>query len=308
MARALRYRAARMGSTFAGWDRRAAVSAAGVLVALSWACSEDPRPDAGLPIPAEDAQVAPDASEPDAGVPDIGSCGCTYGHHQECGAGDLCMQGYSEPLKCTRPSLDAAAGLACTQHDLTNPQTFLCSAQCVRAAQGVSPCQGMNSAGIVDTLTDWLFTINGAIDDDDPSGWGHMNADAINHARTSSVDTECIEFLGWTVFGLVELCRGLGSTRPVLAGIELEQWEYKEMSSPADDCRIIAGNLCVDAVQQGYEFDGELAAEGLDRIVRNCPAGLPYGPPCAQVGTATTAAQECLKERVRTIIRALRRP
>jgi hypothetical protein len=167
----------------------------------------------------------------------------------------------------------------------------------------------MSGAGIAGTVAGWGAAINTAVNGNDPDGWDTIHPDAVENVRdVSSIDADCVDFLGWTVLALVELCRGSDTVRHSLPWTSVETArEFKIMSSPADDCQIIAGNLCVAAVENGVT-GGELSAERIDNVLDDCPDGLPYAAPCAQVGTATAAAHECVKARIRTIIRVIEVP
>jgi len=240
------------------------------------------------------------AGSEDAGVAvEAGICGCSYGFHHECGSGEICANSYLEAPTCTRalPRGGAAAG-ACSAASGSGA----CNAQCVTSALNASVCRDTELGIAPYVIDDWLLAINRAVESGAPGGWASVRAEDIPTTTGETISQECLDFLGWTVLGLVELCRGSDT---VIHGTQWEQFEgrlFKVMSRPQDDCTLIAGNTCISALRDGVDFGGELAADQVDQIPGYCPNGLPYGPPCGGAD-----AQACVKARVATIIRALHR-
>jgi hypothetical protein len=282
------------------------------LSAAASACSNGDGNDAAVARDADGPEDADggviedaDASDgpEDTGVaPDAGACGCSYGFHQECAADEICSGARDEAPLCVRAEpRGGVAGGGCSGTS-TNGAAAPCNAQCVTSEPAASPCEGMGD-GIEVAIGNWLGAINTATYiSGSATEWEPMRAEDIEVARgVVTLSRECIDFLGWTVLGTIELCRGADTVRHGEPWDRIENRLFKVMTRPEDDCQVIAGNLCVHALEDGVS-SGTVTANRLDNVLDDCPNGLPYASPCDG-----PSGHECVKERLRTIIRALDR-
>jgi hypothetical protein len=130
-----------------------------------------------------------------------------------------------------------------------------------------------------------------------PNEWEAMKPEDLQTARASpDLTRQCKDFLGWTVLGLIELCRGADVVRHGERWDEIENRLFKRLTRPDDDCLINAGNMCVGAIEVGVRT-GTTAAGNIDVTPMTCPNGLPYAAPCNGPD-----ALSCMRERLATII------
>jgi hypothetical protein len=263
--------------------------AAACFAAVALACSDDPSGDASADA-SSDAGDAADASGPeDVGVPDVGACGCTFGFHQSCASNEVCVEAFSGEAVCT-PTEPNNGCVATSTPGVSAP----CNAQCATANYDVSPCMGMGTGAIEGNIREWFTAIENARSTPQPGGWERMRPEDIEEARNSTaLSSECREFLGWTVLGLVELCRGSDTVRHFEPWGAVENISFKYLESPRDECIIGAGNACAVALRTG-------AIVAIDQIPGFCGPSLPYGAPCNG-----SDAQACLRARVASIIRVV---
>lgn len=244
-----------------------------------------------------------DADAADVGVPDLGACGCSYGFQQQCAEDETCGLGFSGGLTCTRaePFGGSAFGGCSMTATATGTLGAACTAQCVSALEG-SPCGGIGHVVVENNIRDWLAAIAYATIDAPAPGPNKMRTEDIELANLRAPTPECGAFIKWTVFASVSLCRGEGAVvRPPQGSFsDIANWRFRHIDSD-DDCQLAAASICGGILQSGPSF-GETAADSVDEIPPSCPV-LPYGAPCNGPD-----AQACLRNRLATMIRALRTP
>lgn len=297
---------------------RASWGLAMLMVAGALACSEDdPEPDGGVVSHADavddydggirDAIIRDRGvsdAEPDAGAPDVGACGCSYGFQQQCAEDEFCGGYYYFPDRsmCVRaePFGSVAEG-GCSQiASSTVAPGAACNAQCVPTSHG-SPCSDVEDRSLLaDIVGAWGQAARNASTMGPLPGPNSMRPPDVGLARSLAASIpECGVFVERTVIAAVSLCRGEGSVVPPEPGqiVDPFAWKFRHIDEK-DGCQL-ATALCVAALSAGVR-GGVGAASAVDEIPMSCTAGLPYADPCTGPD-----AQRCVRTRVESMIRAL---
>lgn len=276
-----------------------------LILSASTACSTDSQPDGGIEL--EDADSGDDwdggvprqrdATIPDEGVLDFGPCTCSYGFQQHCAENEVCVSGYTRPFTCERSEPFGDCSIISTA---TAAPGAACTAQCAPATRG-SPCGALGRRDQVEAIvTAWDNAIESAIYSTARPGPNAMLWDDYIAARESHGEhRECGVFIQHTMYAAVALCAG-DQTVAIPTGSHHIGFDWRFMPIEDDDrCRQTALGTCMRALIAGVNRD-PWAAEWVDNIPKSCPNGLPYGAPCTGPD-----AQECLRTRINSMIRAL---
>jgi hypothetical protein len=271
------------------------------LAALAAACSEDPSGDANDAGTADvgdagDVRDADASATEDVGVPDVGNCGCTYGFHQACSEGELCVQAYSDWPICTRTMPSGGCALTST----VSPAAP-CNAQCAVVDTSGTACRDEARFAMEYVTGEWYGAIGDAIDRPGPEPWRLMEPGRIPQPQ-DGLSQACIDFIGWTAIAVAQLCGGPDTIRHQAPWDAIENRLFRAMTSPADDCQLAARRLCVAALEDGVR-SGESVVGSLNVIPNVCPDGLPFAAPCDGAD-----GLDCVKRRLAPILRVVHRP
>lgn len=280
------------------------------------ACSEDdPEPDGGVISQADavddydggirDAIIRDRGirdAEPDAGAPDVGACGCSYGFQQQCAEDEFCGGYYYFPDRsmCVRaePFGSVAEGGCSMIASSSVAAGAACNSQCVPTNHG-SPCGAVANRGLVAaTVRLWGDAVHSASMGPLP-GPNSMPPNDVSAARQSATNfPECGDLIERTVIAAIALCRGEGSVTPPESGRfnDTLSWKFRHVD-PSDECQMATGR-CLSALSIGVET-GEGSIVNVDAIPAACPE-LPYAYPCTGPD-----AQKCIRARITSMIRSL---